>query len=132
MGYVFINLPQSPPSPAALLLVICLAPQAFEFTTLALVLPLPGSQPHCSLTASCPWLNPSLSVLRNLNGHLIQLSFRNLNPFYSFQDDKQPSSLCLNTSSNRELTTPQGRLILNSPPHSFLTYIPQFSGPASP
>ena len=39
---------------------------------------------------------------------LLQLLFCNLNLVYSFLDDKQPSNLCLNTSSNGELTTLQG------------------------
>lgn len=91
-----------------------------------MLFPLLGPQSRGNLTDRC------LSVLRNLNGHLLQLSFHNLNPIYSFLDDKQPSNLCSNTSSSGELTTPQGCLVLNSLSPSFLTYTPQFLGSASP
>ena len=100
----FFSWPQSPPSPAALLSISCWALGESEFTTLgsSSFRAQSGPQSLGNLTDDC------LSVLRNLNGHLFQLSSRNLNPVYSFLDDKKPSNLCLNTSSKGELTTPRG------------------------
>lgn len=70
-----------PALPAALPLIPCLALWACELTTLVLILPYPGPG---------PWLKHSLSVKRNLAGHLIRLPFHNLNPLDSFPTSCHP------------------------------------------